>query len=165
MATVSRNINLRETFDGRLHVPIVAGTVINQGDALCWDNTLAGGNGAARVVAAQADMANFLGFAVQQDPVASIGDSLNTIEIVRSGIVRMKTTPAETYKHFQKLYFNETLDAQTITNNTNSGARTVGVGFAQIPQEPSMNGVTTWLGAVGTDIDVLITPNFPAASI
>ena len=164
-ATTSLNIALRETYDHRLHVPIVAGTVINQGDLVMWDATLNAGNGAARTPVTQADMATFLGFAAQQSPVASIGDSYTYLEIFRGGIVRAKTTAAEVYKHFTKVFFNETLDVQTIVASTNTGARTVAVGYALMADQDMMNGITTKTGAAGVDIDVWITPNFPVATI
>lgn len=161
-ASVSRNTDRRETYD---HVlagnPIVPGQVINQGDICTWDNTLAAGNGSMRVVTVQADMANYLGVSMQQSPFASLGDFTNSLEIRRGGIVRLKTSPGETYKQFQPVYFNETFDAQTITNTTNAGARTVPVGFAIIPPELTMNGATNLLGAAGVDIDVWLKPNFP----
>lgn len=161
-ATVSRNPDRRETYDHVLAgIPLVPGQAINEGDVTTWDNTLAAGNGALRVAVTQADMANFMGVSLQQSPIASLGDTINSIEIRRGGIVLMKTTPGETYKHFQPVYFNETLDAQTITNGTNAGARTVPVGFIQIPPELTMNGVATLLGAAGTNIDVWLKPNFP----
>ena len=166
MATVSRNTDRRETYDHVLAgIPIVPGQVINEGDIVVWDNALAAGNGSLRVAVAQVDMANYMGTAMQQSPIASLGDFTSSMEIRRGGIVRLKTTPGETYKHFQPVFFNETLDGQSITNGTNTGARTVPVGFAQIPPELTMNGATTLLGAAGTDIDVWIKPNFPVAVI
>ena len=89
-ATVSRNPDRRETYDHVLAgIPLVPGQAINEGDVTTWDNTLAAGNGALRVAVTQADMANFMGVSLQQSPIASLGDTINSIEIRRGGIVLM----------------------------------------------------------------------------
>jgi hypothetical protein len=89
----------------------------------------------------------------------------NSIEVRRGGIIRLFTTAAETYKMFTKVFFNETIDAQTIVAATNSGARTVAVGYAILPQQNTMSGATTLVGAANTQIQVWLTPAYPVATI
>jgi hypothetical protein len=169
MATVSRNPDIKETYDHVLYgIPIALGQAINQGDLVCWDTTITTGggtNGGLRVVAAQSDMAKYMGVSEQQSPFASLGDQFYSIGIRRGGIVRLHTTASETYKMFQEVYWNETADVQTITNGTNTGGRTVPVGYIIIPQALVMNGVTTVVGAAGVDVQVWLTPNYPVATI
>lgn len=166
MATVSRNPMVRTTNDQYLAgIPIVPGQAINQGDIVMWDSSLNSGNGGLRVAANQADMATYMGVSEQQSPFASLGDTFNTIKVQRGGIVKLKTTAAETYTMFQTVYFNETLDAQSITNGTNTGARTVAVGVIIIPQSAAMNGVTSVAGGAGIEIHVWLTPKFPLLTI
>jgi hypothetical protein len=166
MATVSRNTDVKETFDASLAgIPIVPGQAINQGDFVMWDATLNAGNGGLRTPVTQGDMATYMGIAKQQSPIASLGDLINTMGIRLVGIVRAHTTPGETYTMFQKVFFNETIDVQTITNNTNSGARTVQVGFIILPQQLTMGGSTSLLGAAGIDIQVWISPAYPVVQL
>jgi hypothetical protein len=166
MATISRNTFIKRTFDHILAgVPIVPNQAINQGDMVMWDVALNAGNGGLRVVATQADMATYMGVASQASPMASLGDTYSSIEILRGDIVRMHTTAAEVYKQFAKVWFNETVDAQTIVLSTNAGARTIAAGYIIIPQQATMTGVTSITGAAGVDIQVWIAPNYPVATI
>jgi hypothetical protein len=166
VATTSRNPDVKETYDHVLAgIPIVPGQAINQGDMVCWDSSLNSSNGGLRVVAAQADMATYMGVAMQQSPFASLGDVFNTIEVRRGGAVRFNTTAAETYKMFTKVFFSETVDAQTIVASTNSGARTVACGYIILPQQLTMSGATTLVGAAGVQVQVWLTPAFPVSTI
>lgn len=166
MSTQSRNTNVKETYDHVLNgIPIVLGQAINQGDIVMWDTSLSSGNGGMRVAATQGDMATYLGAAMQMSPVASLGDQVNNLGIGRGGIFRFHTTSGETYKMFTKVFLNETIDAQTIVASTNTGARTVPVGYIILPQQQVMSGVLTLTGAAGVDVQVWITPNFPVATI
>lgn len=166
MATVSRNTDVKETFDHTVAgIPLVPGQAINQGDFIMWDTTLNAGNGGLRTPATQGDMATYMGVSKQQSPIASLGDLINTIAIRNGGVVRVHTTPAETYTMFQKVFFNETIDVQTITSNTNSGARTLPVGYIILPQQLAMGGSTNLLGAAGIDIQVWLSPQYPIVQI
>jgi hypothetical protein len=164
VATISRNTNVKETYDHSLAgVPIVLGQAINQGDVVMWDTTLNSGNGGLRVAASQADMATYMGVAGQQSPIASLGDQINNLQIFIGGVFRFHTTAAEVYKMFTKVFLSETADAQTII--ANATGRTIAVGYVIIPQELVMKGVLTITGAAGIDVQVWLTPNFPVATI
>lgn len=165
MASTPSNTFRFNTYDGRLAgIPIVPGQAINQGDLLMWDTSLNSGNGGARVPAAQADMnaagGGYFGVSDNTDPVASLGDYLNNVNAIIGGVCVFKTTAGDTYKMFTKVFFNETVDAQTITSNTNAGARTIPVGYAIIKPELVMAGTLTLAGAAGVNILVSLTPFF-----
>jgi hypothetical protein len=163
--TTSRNSFVKHTFDGSLAGMPTAGSSypINQGDIVCWDTTLNSGAGGLRTVAVQADMAKYVGVAAQQTPIASLGDSLLSLEIWQSVIVKLKGTSGETYYHFQEVYWNETVDVQTISNSTNSNARTNPVGWVIIPQDLCMNGIYSVLAGAATDVEVWLNPKYPAS--
>ena len=164
-ATVSIDPHVYDTFDNLISpVPIVATETINQGDLLVWDATLNAGNGAARTPVTQADMADYLGVSNGQNPVRSLNDTSNYIPMYNKGVMRFQTTAGEVYTHLQKVFFNETLSVQTITNGTNAGARTVAVGFVCLEPQLIMAGTTSLTGAAGVVVNVFITPTFPAAS-
>lgn len=165
MATTPSNTDVFQLGGEWPGVPISGTSAINQGDLLMWDTAGNAGNGGARVPASQADMATYLGTAGQTNPVTSIGGNINNTNVEANGkVVQFKTTPGETYKHFDKVFFNETLDAQTIVKSTNSGARTVAVGYVQLPENLVAAGITSLTGASGVTIPVVLTPNYPAAS-
>ena len=163
-ATKSSNTNIKETYDGNFAgIPIVPGSVINEGDFVIWDPALNAGNGGARTPALPADMAlangGFMGTSRQQSPIASLGDYILTIDITKQGVVRLHTTAAEVYKMFMPVYWNDAIDVQTITNV--AGTRTQ-IGWIIIPQQGSMNGIQTVTGAVNVDVQVILKPLFPA---
>lgn len=166
-ATTSRNPCAVDTFDGDIAgIPIAAGASINQGDFVVWDPAANSGNGGIRTPAVAGDMSlangGFIGIAGQQNPIASLGDPLNTLQLFFRGMYRMKTTAAEVYKMFTPVYFNDAVDVQTITSVI--GTRTA-VGRIIIPQQQTMQGVQSVTGVANGDIWVWITPFFPLVSI
>jgi hypothetical protein len=167
-ATTSRNPCAIDTYDGSLAgIPIGAGEAINQGDIVVWDPALNSGNGGLRTPAVLADMAisggGFIGIAGQMNPVASLNDALNTLQIFNKNIVRLKTTSGETYKMFTEVYWNDQVDVQTITTAA-TGGRTR-VGYAILPAYQTMNGVQSITGTTNGEIQVWLVPAFPLASI
>lgn len=170
MATTSRNPVAINTFDGTLAgIPIGVGASINQGDFVVWDPALNSGNGGLRVPTVAADMSiaggGYLGVAAQQNPVASLGDPLNTLEVFFRNIMRMKTTAGETYKMFTTVYWNDAVDVQTITTVVGTTPVRTKVGQIIIPSAQAMNGVQSITGVANGDIWVWLTPFFPLASI
>jgi hypothetical protein len=167
-ATSSRNPCAIETYDGSLAgVPIGATYTMNQGDILVWDPALNAGNGGLRTPAVLADMAisggGYIGLAGQQNPLASLNDTFNTLQIFFRGIFRLKTTSGETYKMFTPVYWNDQVDVQTITNVA-TGGRTL-LGYAIIPNYQAMNGVQSITGTTNGDIQIWIKPLYPAVGI
>lgn len=167
MATVSANTHNKNIHDGDLLYPTDRSgvKVVNQGDIVMFDSTLNSANGGIRSALIQADMATYAGVALQNSQLNSLGDVLTTIMVAFKNVFMFKTTAAETYKHGDKVFLNETLDSQTIVKSTNTGARTVAVGFVVLPNENIMAGVLTITGATGTSIPVAVTANFPVASL
>lgn len=167
----SQNTHNKDIFDGTL----VCATdqtgvkVVNQGDVVTFDKTLNSSQGGVRTITAQADMASggnvgFLGVAMANSILNSLNDVLLTIEVGFKNVFNFKTTSGETYYHLTKVYSAvDVADAQTVTTSTNSGGRTVPVGYVVLPNEYIMNGVLSVTGAAGVLIPVAITPNIPAA--
>ena len=166
-ATTSRNPCAIDTYDGDLAgIPIAAGQTINQGDFIVWDPAANAATGGLRTPVVPADMSivngGFMGVAGQQNPVASLGDPLNTLQIFFRNIVRMKSTAGETYLMFTPLYWNDAVDVQTCTSVV--GTRTL-IGYAIIPASRTMNGVQSLLGTPNGDLQVWLVPKFPLVSI
>lgn len=160
--TTSRNSFVKNTYDETLAgLPVKSGAAINQGDLVIWDTTANSNAGGLRTPVTQGDMANYVGVASQQTPVASLGDSLLTLAIWRSSIIKFKGTNGETYYNFTEVYFNETADVQTITLSTNSNARTVPVGWVILPSQLGMSGVFSLVAGAATDVPVWVNPKFP----
>ena len=163
-ATKSSNTNVKETYDGVFAgIPIVPGSVINEGDIVIFDPALNAGNGGVRTPTVAADISlaggGFMGTSRQQSPIASLGDFILTIDITKQGVVRMHTTAAETYKMFTPVFWNDAIDVQTITTVATGRVQ---IGWALIPQQNVMNGVLTVTGAANVDIQVILKPTFPA---
>jgi hypothetical protein len=145
-------------------MPVVPGQVIYQGDVLCWDATLNSALGAVRSVTNQADMATYIGISEQQSPVASLGDTINNVNIYKQAKMKFYTNPGDVFKMWVPVYFLETAsNAQTVTTSTNSGARTVPVGYCVLTQQLVGAGVLSYTGVAGQFIHVVITPNYPFA--
>lgn len=163
----SQNTHNRDIFDGvLLYAPDQSGTnVVNQGDIVMFDSSLNSSKGGVRSVASQADMAEYIGCALENSILNSLNDVLLTLNVGFKNIYNFKTTAGETYTHLQKVFFNETADAQTITNGTNSGARTVAVGYIVLPQELIMNGNLSVLGAAGVSIPVAVVATYPVVGL
>jgi hypothetical protein len=165
MATTSRNTFVKSTSDETLAGIPTGGSAyaINQGDIVVWDSTLNSGAGGIRVPAAQSDMSKYIGVAAQQTPMASLGDVLLTLEVFRSCIVKLKGTNGETYYQYTPVYWNETVDVQSVTLSTNSNARTVPVGYVIVPQDLTMAGTYSVLAGANTDLQVWLNPKYPAS--
>lgn len=168
--TTSRNTRWVDTFDGRdPSVPILSTNVMNAGDLCCWDHS---GGLSVKTPTDQADMAYYMGVADIQNPVSSGIDAnaeqlgiYYSMVVKRSGVLLFYATSGETYTPFTVVYFNETVSVQTVTSSTNSGARTVAVGYyfptgQQIVRGGSSNLDVTAVS--GTIIPVWITPIYPA---
>ena len=148
--------------------------IVNQGDIVVFDASLNAGNGGIRSAVVQADLVlaggGYAGIAMQQSFVQSLGDKLSTIEIGFKCVWNFVSTPGETYKHGMPVFFNETgvgglgINNQ-VTNSTNTGARTIKVGYVILPNEQLMSGNLTVLGATGTTISVAVVATFPAVSL
>jgi hypothetical protein len=174
MAVIGGNVDLRETFDGTLSgIAWVPASVVGIGDPVVWDSTLNSGNGAARrprndtTPHADADLASYLGICRQVNPVQSLGDQINNIDIRKQGSIRVLGTSGETYTMFQAVYFN---DVQALADGifrrvTNvATGRTHIVGYVLLSQEFVMGGVLNILAAAQTEIEIVVTPNFPAVA-
>lgn len=139
---------------------------ITQGQVACWDTSLNSGNGGVRPATVQADLANYVGVAEQNSVLNSLNEQLPTVRIGVKNVYLFNTTAAETYKHGTKVYFNETAsDEMTITTNTNTGARTVAVGYVLLHNQDILAGNLSVTGAAGVQVPVAIVPNWPVASI
>lgn len=167
--TTSRNTRVIDTFDGKAPAfPILSTNVMNAGDLVCWDHS---GGLSVMTPTDQADMAYYMGVADQQniigsglDGSATILGKVNSMIVNRGGIFWFYATSGETYTPLQPVYFNETLSVQTVTNNTNSAARSVAVGlYFPDGQQVSRGGATNLDITAGstTVIPVWITPLYP----
>jgi hypothetical protein len=166
----SQNTHNKDIYDGTLIFATDQSGVsgVNQGDITVFDSTLNSSKGGARAVVpatGQSEMAHYIGISRQNSVLNSLNDVLLTVDVAFKNVYNLKTTAGETYLHLQPVYWNETADAQTITNNTNSGARTVVVGYIILPQEFVMNGTLSIVGAAGILIPVAIVAHTPVASL
>lgn len=155
-------------FDGKMtYAPDLSGVKpIKQGQVACFDDTLNGGNGGIRPALIQADMAKYAGIADQNSILNSLKEQLPSVVCGFKNVYFMPTTAADTYKHGDPVFLNEVVgDGQTITSGSNSGARTVPVGYALIPNESLLGGILSITGAAGLSIWVAVFANFPVASI
>lgn len=132
----------------------VAGTAdVNQGDMVYLDTSAH----LAKVVASDANAQFFLGVAADTSFRNLYGtkqypDS-GTIQVYVAGIFFMKTTASETYNEGTKVYAGA--DAQTVT----TVAGTYALGTTKMRP-----GVTSVTGASGTNVDLLIVPQWPGKS-
>ena len=159
--TVSRNPRSLETFDGKIVFPLLANAVMNVGDIAVWDTA---SNLGVRTPTTQADMANYIGVAEQQNPVASLGDQVTSMLIMRNGTAWFFATPGDAYVPLGPVFFNEAISVQTVTSNTNAGARTKPVGFYLPGQQSILRGGAGNLnvtGVAGLLIQVWLTPSYP----
>jgi hypothetical protein len=112
-------------------------------------------------------MGGYMGVFEGQNPVASLGDLLLNIQICFGGIIFFKTTVGDVYTQFAPVYYNETVDAQTVTVSTNSAARSIKVGYVVPGNSSLVAGAagTSWniTGASGVYVQVWIAPYFPLA--
>lgn len=169
-ATTSRNTRVISTDDGKSPTwPLIATNVVNAGDLICFDHS---GGLSVKTPAAQSDMTYYIGVAEMQNPVSSgidssatiIGPGGVTLYASRSGIFRFYATAGETYTPLMPVYFNETASVQTVTNSTNSAARTIAVGLYFPGGQQQMRGGSTNLdvtAVTGTVIEVWLTPAYP----
>lgn len=166
--TVSRNPRSIDSYDGKVVFPVLAGSTMNVGDIVVWDTA---SNLGVRTPATQADMTDYVGVAEQQIPVSSNLDEPNAVGIggpsmlvMRNGLAWFFCTAGDTYAPFNPVFFNETLSVQTVTSNTNAGARTKPVGFYFPGQQQIYRGGAANLnitGVAGQLIQVWLTPAYP----
>ncbi len=166
----SYNTHDKDIFDGHLiYATDQSGVkVANQGDIVMFDATLNGGLGGVRAVVpatGQGEMATYIGIAGQNSILNSLNDVLLTIDVNFKNVFKMKTTAADVYKHLTPVYWNETADAQTVIVSSNTGARTVKVGYVILPNEFLMNGTLSITGAAGITVPVAIVATSPVASL
>lgn len=167
-STASTNTFNHRIDDGKIeYVPDLGGTnPTYQGQVVTFDSSLNSGNGGIRPATAQADMAHFAGIADQNSVLNSLNEQLPTVRVGFKNVYMLNTTAAETYKHGTKVYLNETVaDSMTVTTSTNTGARTVAVGYVLLPNESLRTGITSITGAAGVQIPVAIVANYPVAGI
>jgi hypothetical protein len=148
-------------------VPDLTGVLpVYQGQISVWDATLNGGNGGVRAASTQADMATFIGIAEQNSILNSLLEQLPTVRVGVKNVYYLNTTAGEVYKYGTKVFFNETVaGALQITSGTNSGARTVAVGYVVLPNQTMLAGITSVTGAAGVTIPVAIVGVWPVAGI
>ncbi|HXI01814.1 MAG TPA: hypothetical protein VNI57_01430 [Candidatus Saccharimonadales bacterium] len=134
---------------------IDADTVINQGDMLKFDTSAK----QYLPMAASTDGAAFAGVAAGDNPMASLNEKRTSIQFTRKGVFRFKTTNSETYYHGVAVV-NDT-DAQTVRLYNSGGGDSAAniVGYVHLPE----GGTVT--GAAGTEIEVEIRTNYPAAGL
>lgn len=166
--TVSRNPRSIATDDGKVVFPLLAGATMNVGDIAVWDTA---SNLGVRTPTTQADMTDYVGVAEQQFPVSSNLDEPSaqgmpgpSMLVMRNGMAWFFCTPGDNYVPFNPVFFNETLSVQTVTSNTNAGARTKPVGFYFPGQQQIMRGGAGNInvtGVAGLLIQVWLTPAFP----
>jgi hypothetical protein len=163
----AQNTHNKDIDDGTLiYAPDQTGTnVVNQGDIVVFDATLNGAAGGARTAASQADLAKYIGVATQNSILNSLNDILLTLEVAFKNVFNFKTTAGDVYTHLAPVYFNETADAQTVTVSTNSGARTVKIGYVVLPNEFIMNGTLSVTGAAGVTIPIAIVATYPVVGL
>jgi hypothetical protein len=166
----SQNTHNKDIFDGTLVFATDQSGVhgVNQGDIAVFDSTLNSSKGGVRAVVpatGQGEMAHYVGIATQNSVLNSLNDVLLTVVIAFKNVFNLKTTASDVYTHLLPVYWNETADAQTVTVSTNSGARTIPVGYVVIPQEYLMNGNLSITGAAGILIPVAIVAHQPVASL
>jgi DNA-binding XRE family transcriptional regulator len=164
----SQNTHIRDIYDGTLvYAPDLTGTdVVNQGDIVVFDATLNGGLGGVRSAVAQADLAKYIGVATQNSVINSLNDKQTTIIVAFKNVFIFNTTAGDVYTHLAPVYFNETATgAQTVTVGTNSGARSVKVGYVVLPQELVMNGTLSITGAAGVVVQVAVAATYPIVGL
>jgi hypothetical protein len=176
----SQNTSRFDIYDGVLiYAPDLTGVKpCHQGDIVCFDGTLNSGAGGVRQAIVQADLVlnlqnpvlGYAGVAVQNSILNSLGDQLTTVEVGFKNIFNFYTTSGEIYTEGQPVYLNETVvatngNSQQITNNNNSGLRSVKIGYVHLPQDLVMAGTLSITGAANIFVPVAVIANFPAASL
>lgn len=164
----NQNTHAIDLHDGTIiHAPDQTGAhVCNQGNLGVFDTTLNSGLGGTRDVVTQADLAKFVGVALQNSILNSLNDVELTVEYAFKNVFKFKTTAGDVYTHLAPVYYNETAaDANTVTVSTNSGARTVIVGYVVLSGENIMNGILSVTGATNVQIQVAVRANYPVAAL
>jgi hypothetical protein len=166
----SQNTHSKDLFDGdALYATDQTGVSgVNQGDITVFDASLNSGAGGARAVVpatGQTEMAHYIGCSRQNSVLNSLNDLLLTVVVAFKNVYKFKTTAAETYHHLDAVYWNETADSQTIVKATNSGARTIIVGYVILPDELLLNGTLSITGAAGVNIPVAVVAHFPVSTL
>jgi len=130
---------------------------IELGDLVYWDTgnlylkTMTAGNGPSFVGVAEGH---------GPTPVSQIDNApylIKSIRVRHKGVVRMKTTAADSLSHGDLLVIGA--DAQTVLKRT-AEALTEVIGYVWNPQASA--AVT---GAAGVNIDVVLSPQFPAVGL
>lgn len=123
-------------------------TTIKAGDMLMWDAATK----VATPITAVTEGSEFIGVSDDQNPIASLGDTISKVRVGTHGIYKFKATNGETYVHGDALVVDG--DAQTVRLQGAAAAADV-IGFAYLPEVDSVVAGAT------TEIEVVIRVNFP----
>lgn len=131
---------------------------VEMGDMVYWS----AGDFFLKVLATGANGPNFVGVAEGHGPTPTslIDNAENLIPSIRvrsKGVFRFKTTAADALSHGDELVVGA--DAQTVLKRTGELAAEI-IGYVFNPQA---SAVIT--GAVGVNVDVLISSNFPTVGL
>jgi len=154
MSTTSQNNQIHNE-STPLYYPVLTtgASDINQGDLVYYDSSAH----VVKPVDTDGHAATYAGVALQQSKLnvyGTAGYPQGGIQVATRGIFKFKTTAGDTLNHGDAVYIGA--DAQTVTNT--AGGSTAILGYVWL--RPQQSAVT---GAVGTNIEVLITPKFPVA--
>lgn len=131
---------VKDIFDGLENYKCASNLAVNQGDMIRWDED----NLTVAVMTAAGQ--RFLGVSLDSQPFRGLTELTSTeIRVQGRGIVKFKTTNAETYTHGKALAMGA--DAQTVTNVV-AGKTIIGEVWAPLG--------TTITGAAGTFVNVNI---------
>ena len=128
----------------RTTAPIDPNTVINQGDLVKISSNL------ATPITASADQV--FGVAADSNPVASLGDKLSSIGVIRRGVVRLFLKASDSVAYDGKVWF--VTDAQHVTSVDPTSSKAVG-------RCRELSAVT---GAADGSTRILVEVNFDVVS-
>ena len=157
MANVHRYEKPGDANNWRVDPTVPGGHPIEMGDMVYWDaanrylEEMAAGNGPSFVGVAEG---------VGPTPTSNIDNVAGLVKSIRvrnKGIFRFKTTAADSLNHGDELVIGA--DAQTVLKRTGEAATEV-IGYVWNPEASA--AVT---GAAGVEIDVLISPQYPAVGL